>query len=412
MEYNKKDLGVPLHALSVRGPIPESIRRSATSLTSPYPIICVGGGGGGAAVGSENSLTFFKVVPQGDGCKLDQWFKHTIDEESLPASFAVDPFTNDEFLVALSCGTKCKTLNFAAGGQAVTIDEKVTIESNDEDVGQDYVGYLEGNKLVTGGGDGRIQIWNWNDFTLDSTFVFGNPQDDDDSTLLGVETHSDNLIITCTNRFVKIFQKSSSTNNWTCKATIVPPPHPETPNQKTPDKPKNIFTRARLSFSNPSSPTLFILESSTLRKSTTFLLAYDISPALNSSSPSSLSPFARIVAHSGWRNVGRGQSLAVSDDGKILATGTGRGEIAVWDVKGREIGCRWWGTVHGLWVTDLVIVKPEERSGGDYYVVSCSADHFISCMRVKQRVGGRKKIVVAVLIVLLAILLSWILGIF
>ena len=215
MEAKKTVLGFPLYCLSVRPPIPEgSIKRNASKLTSPHTIVCAGGGGGGASVGVQNALVFFKISPcnsnsnnnsNNDDYRLEEWFRHTIEEETIPASFAIDPETNEEFLVALSAEKRCKTLNFADGGKAVTTDEKVTIvESNeDEDVGQDYVGFMTGNKVVTGGGDGMIRIWNWNNFTLESAFKFLNESssnlnkdsDIDDEVLLNsVEIHGTDIV--------------------------------------------------------------------------------------------------------------------------------------------------------------------------------------------------------------------------
>ena len=130
-----------------------------------------------------------------------------------------------------------------------------------------------------------------------------------------------------------------------------------------------------------------------------------------------LTPFARVVAHSGWRNVGRGQSLALSEDGRLLATGTGRGEIAVWDVTGdrKNLSCRWWGTVHQLWVADMTFVKVPpvgKTSNTDNYLISASGDGSVGMMKVKRQSAGRKNLVLLLFVILVILVMAWFLELF
>lgn len=62
------------------------------------------------------------------------------------------------------------------------------------------------------------------------------------------------------------------------------------------------------------------------------------------------------------------RSLALSPDEKLLAIGTGSGEIAIWDIAKNRFQTRW--KAHENWVFDLVIDEKKNRlisGGGDNY---------------------------------------------
>eukprot|EP01089_Gocevia_fonbrunei_P020581 TRINITY_DN7708_c0_g1_i2.p1 TRINITY_DN7708_c0_g1~~TRINITY_DN7708_c0_g1_i2.p1 ORF type:complete len:404 (-),score=82.28 TRINITY_DN7708_c0_g1_i2:70-1281(-) len=347
------NLGIPLYTVSTRGPLTifDELKQKKGK-SDGQEIICVGGGGGGKKFGLQNAMFFFKFSKENG---LKKWFTHDIEGEQIVTNLVLHPAK--EILTAFyGSGKKCKILRFNGIDSAPQQqDEITTIYSEDEDDEQDVVSLNRSGSILatSGGSDFVVRLWNWE--TLESiTELHGHT-----SEIVNIDfSLEDDYLITCSSNECKIWKEAKE--RWECVGTITPP--------NTKALPKGVsyeFSKAKFC---TSGNTLHFFTLQTQRRAHSYITKWSVD---------NLKEIKTVVAHR--KHHGSCAALAVSPNGKFVATGTSDGEIAMWNTETLDwFFCK---TVHGFFVSELEFNRDSD------YLISICGDYSVKATKVDNNRG-------------------------